>query len=117
MKKFTTPFIILLLSSSLLFASDIEGKWTATIDTDNGSLTFYAEFDVNGDAMTGTLWSDQGSVEISNGKVSGNTFEYTFELDYQKIGHKGKLVDGKLMINTSGAYGEREFVMTKVKKE
>lgn len=108
--------MILLFSTTVLFASDIGGKWTATIDTDNGPMTFYAEFTVNGETLTGTLWNDQGSVEISQGKISESTFEYAFELDYQKIIHKGKLIDGKLKINTSGAYGEREFTMKRVKE-
>jgi hypothetical protein len=116
MKKVISPLMILLFSTTVLFASDIGGKWTATIDTDNGPMTFYAEFTVNGETLTGTLWNDQGSVEISQGKISGSTFEYAFELDYQKIIHKGKLIDGKLKINTSGAYGEREFTMKRIKE-
>ena len=109
-------FTIALLFSTVLFASELEGKWKATVDTDNGPFTFYAEFVVKGELLTGTLSSDMGSVEITDGAIKGNEFEYKFELDYNTIKHTGKLVDGKLKIKSGGDY-EMEFEMTKVKKE
>jgi hypothetical protein len=117
MKKRIISFLLLLFCSSVLFASGIEGKWTATIETDNGPFTFYAEYVVKGEVITGTLYNDQGSIEISNGKINGDEFEYTFELDYNKFKHTGKLVAGKLKIKSSGDYGESEFTLTRVKKE
>lgn len=117
MKKRIIPFILFIFCSSVLFASGIEGKWTTTMETDNGPFTFYAEYTVKGEVVSGTLSSDMGSVEISEGKINGDEFEYTFEIDYNKLKHVGKLVDGKLLIKSSGAYGESEFTMTRVKKE
>jgi len=58
-----------------------------------------------------------GSVDIENGKIKGNEFEYTFDIDYNTMKHKGKLVDGELVITTSGEYGDREYKMTRVKEE
>ena len=117
MKKRIFSFLLFLFCSTFLFASGIEGKWTTTIETDNGPFTFYAEYSVKGETITGTLSSDMGSVEISNGKVNGDEFEYTFELDYNTIKHTGKLVDGKLKIKSGADYGDSEFTMTRVKKE
>jgi hypothetical protein len=110
-------FIVFAFTCSVLFASEIEGKWKATIDTDNGPFTFYADYVVKDAKISGTLSNDMGSVEIEEGKVEEETFEYTFYIDYSKITHKGKLVDGKLKIKSSGDMGESEFEMTKVKKE
>lgn len=116
MKRF---FILaaFLVTTTVLFASKVEGKWTATVDTDNGPFTFTAEYVVKDGKITGTLSSDMGSVEIEPGTIKGNEFEYTFYIDYNKLTHKGKLVDGKLKIKSSGDYGESEFEMTRVKKE
>ena len=108
---------VLVLTTTVLFASKVEGKWTATIDTDNGPFTFTAEYVVKEGKISGKLASDMGEVEIEPGKVNGDEFEYSFYIDYNKITHKGKLVDGKLKIKTSGDYGDREFEMTPVKKE
>ncbi len=117
MKKRIIPFLLFLFCSTILLASGLEGKWTATIETDNGPFTFYAEYVVKGEVITGTLSSDAGSVEISDGKINGDEFEYTFDIDYNKLKHVGKLVDGELKIKSSGDYGESEFTMTRVKKE
>ncbi len=108
---------VFLLATTVLFASKIEGKWTATIDTDNGPFTFTAEYVVKDGKITGKLASDMGEVDIESGKVTGDEFEYSFYIDYNKITHKGKLVDGKLKIKSSGDYGDSEFEMTPVKKE
>lgn len=108
---------VFMLATTVIFASKVEGKWTATIDTDNGEFTFTAEYVVKDGKIAGTLSSDMGSVEIESGKVNGDEFEYSFYIDYSKITHKGKLVDGKLKIKSSGDYGDSEFEMTPVKKE
>ena len=117
MKKILISAFLLLFSTTILFASKIEGKWKATIETDNGPFTFYAEYVVKDGKITGTLSSDMGSVDIESGTVKGDEFEYSFYIDYSKMVHKGKLVDGKLKIKSSGDYGDSEFEMTKVKKE
>jgi len=117
MKKLLATVTTLILFSTVLFASEVEGKWTATIETENGPFTFFAEYKVNGNQISGTLSSDMGSVDISEGKIDGDEFEYTFEIDYYKMKHEGKLVDGKLKIKSSGEYGESEFEMTRVKNE
>lgn len=117
MKKILISAVLVLLCNAALFASGVEGKWYATIDTDNGPFSFTAEYVVTGDKISGTLSSDMGSVEISDGKITGDEFEYSFEIDYNKITHKGKLVEGKLKIKSGGAYGDSEFTMTREKKE
>ncbi len=103
-------FILLsfLLTTTILFASKVEGKWTTTIDTDNGPLTFTAEFAVNDGKITGTLTSDTGAVEIEEGTIKGDEFEYSFYLDV-KYTHKGKLVDGKLEIISTADNGDMTF--------
>ncbi len=117
MKKIFVSTIMLFLFTTVLFASKVEGKWTATIDTDNGSFTFTAEYTVKGEVITGTLSSDMGSVEVANGKIIGDEFEYSIDIDGSIIKHKGKLVEGKIEIKSSGDYGESEFKMTRVKEE
>ena len=117
MKKIVLTSVVLFLFSGLLFASGVEGKWTATIKTENGDFTFYADYVVKDNVITGKLTSDMGSVDIKNGKIEGDSFEYTFEIDYNTIKHKGTLTDGVLKIKSSGDYGESEFEMKRVEKE
>ena len=116
MKKFT---IISLLSviCAITFAQSIEGTWKTTIDTDNGPYTFYAEYKVDGETLTGRLYSVDGSVNIYNCKINGNEFEYNFDLNYYQIKHEGKLTDGVLKMKSVADERESEFTMTRVEKE
>lgn len=117
MKKLFVSAILVFLFSAALFAANVEGKWYATIETENGPFSFTADYVVKGDVISGALSSDMGSVEIANGKITGDEFEYTFEIDYNTYKHKGKLVDGKLKIKSGGPNGEIEITMTREKKE
>lgn len=116
MKKILISTCFMLLSLAA-FSQSIAGKWTSTIDTDNGSFTFFAEYKVDGETLTGKLYSDYGTVQISNGTIKGNEFEYTFEIEYNTLKHKGKLVDGELKMTMTSNNGDTEFTMTAVKEE
>ena len=116
MKKFTLSALLLVLCA-LTFAQNIEGTWTTTLDTDNGPYTFYAEYKVNGDTLKGKLYSIDGSVKIYNTKISGDEFEYNFDLDYFQIKHEGKLIDGELKITSISDNDESEFTMIRAEEE
>ncbi len=112
-KALTTLFIFL---CTITFAQNLNGTWTTTLDTENGPYTFYAELKADGDALTGRLYSVDGSVNISEGKINGNEFEYKFLLNYNEIKHEGKLVDGDLKIKSTSENGDGEFTMKRVSK-
>jgi hypothetical protein len=116
MKKIIISTVLLMLST-MAFSQSIEGTWTTTLKSENGSYTFYAELKVKGDTLTGRLYSIDGSVNIYDGKIENNEFSYNFDLNYNKITHEGKLVDGDLQMKSSSANGEMEFVMTRVEDE
>ena len=115
MKK-TTITTLLMLLCTITFSQELEGTWTTTLDTDNGPYTFFAEYNVDGDALKGRLYSVDGSVNISDGKINGDEFEYKFLLNYSEIKHKGKLVDGELKIKSITENNESEFAMTRYSK-
>ncbi len=117
MKRILISMVVLLFCGTALFAGEIQGKWKATIETDNGPFSFTAEYKTEGEKISGTLSSDMGSVTISEGVVKGDEFEYSFYIENSLIKHKGKLVNGELKIKSSGDYGESEFTMTPVKQE
>ena len=115
MKKIFAITLTLLLCSSLAFASKIEGKWAASIDTDNGTFEFTLDYKVDGEKLSGTISSDMGSLDFTDGKIEGETFEYKLDIDGYVIKHKGKILNEKeIEISSSGDYGERDFVIKKV---
>ena len=59
-----------------------------------------------------------GELEFTDGKISGDTFEYKFYIEGYSITHKGTVLNEKeIKINSSGDYGESEFTIKKVVKE
>lgn len=117
MKKNVITALFMLIST-LTFAQNIEGTWTATIDTENGLFTFYADFDIDDEGkLTGRLYSDPGSVYIYETKIDGDKFEYSFDIDYNKLKHKGKMVDGKLEIKMISENNESDFTMSRIEKK
>jgi hypothetical protein len=77
-------------------AADISGRWTASFDTQIGKQNYTYDFKVTGTALTGRAKSDNGDVEIKDGKVTGDTVTFVENLSFQgmelKITYTGKMV-------------------------
>jgi hypothetical protein len=85
----------LLLVSAPLRAADISGTWTASFETQIGTQNYTYTFKVDGATLTGRAKSDNGDVEIKEGKVTGDTVTFVENLDFQgmelKITYTGKI--------------------------
>jgi hypothetical protein len=116
MNKIYVSSIMLLLCSTLVMASKIDGKWKATIESDAmGTMEFTLEYKVDGESLSGTLISDFGDLPITGGKVNGNEFEYKIDVMDSIIEHKGKLInDNEITIKSIGGQGESEFTITRI---
>ena len=116
MKKIFVSVFMMLFCSTILFASSkIEGKWAASIDTDNGTFEFTLTYKVDGDKLSGLIASDMGELEFTDGKISGDTFEYKLDIDGYSITHKGEVLNEKeIRISSSGDYGENQFMLKKI---
>jgi hypothetical protein len=64
-------------------AADITGTWKASFDTQIGTQNYTYEFAVNGTTLTGRAKSDNGDVEITEGKVENDTVTFVENLDFQ----------------------------------
>jgi hypothetical protein len=77
-------------------AADITGKWTAAFDTQIGEQKYTYDFQVKGSQLTGTAASANGTTEIKNGKVDGDTVTFVETLNFQgmvlEISYTGKIV-------------------------
>ena len=93
--------------------SEVEGRWKATIGTENGPFSLTVAYRVDGENLTGTFFTDIGNLEFSNGKIAANEFEYSFYLDGNLMKHKGNLENGIITIKSSGGTGDYEFSMTR----
>ncbi len=55
---------------------DIAGKWETTRETPRGTMTSTFTFEVDGDKLSGTVGSQMGDSEISDGTVEGNKISF-----------------------------------------
>jgi hypothetical protein len=95
-RRFWLAITLCVVSLALLRAADISGKWTASFDTQIGKQNYTFDFKVAGTTLTGRAKSDNGDVEIKEGKVTGDTVTFVENLNFQgmelKISYTGKIV-------------------------
>lgn len=113
MKKFFISTLLIIFCSTLVFASNVDGKWNASIDTDNGVWEFSVVYKVSGEKISGEFITDYGNMIFSDGKISGKEFEYSFDIEGVEHTHKGKLINDKEILikysNENGNEGEFTF--------
>jgi hypothetical protein len=67
----------------LAMAAEFDGTWTATFETQVGEQNYTYTFTVDGMEVTGTAVSANGEVEITAGKIEGDTISFVENLNYQ----------------------------------
>ena len=100
--------------AATLSAADVGGKWTGDVSTPDGqtiSLTF--TFKLDGGKVTGTVTGPTGDIDISDGKMDGETLQFGLSVDAggQQLVFKctGKLAaDDQLKITMNGG-GDMSF--------
>lgn len=77
MKKLFAATLVFALSSAVAFAADFNGKWTAEVPSrQGGTMTQTFTLKADGSKLTGSLSSQMGDVEITNGKVDGDNISF-----------------------------------------
>jgi len=83
-----------------LLGADITGTWTASFDTQVGVQNYTYTFKVDGNKLTGTAKSDNGTVQITDGTVNGDDVSFVENLDFQgmslRIVYKGKVAGDEI---------------------
>jgi hypothetical protein len=68
---------------TITWAADVTGKWVAQVPAREGQTretTF--NFKVEGEKLTGTMSGNQGEVQISDGKVSGDDISFKVKVSF-----------------------------------
>lgn len=78
---------MLLLMTTLAQAADVTGRWLGKLGNSELALNLKAE----GKKLSGTMYTPDGDGPISNGKVSGNTFSFTYLTNGLSIPYTGVL--------------------------
>jgi hypothetical protein len=103
-------------------AADITGQWTASFDTQIGTQNYTYTFKVDGEKLTGTIKSDNGSGDLVDGSVKGDEVKFTENLDMQgtaiSITYDGKIADNDTINFTRqvGDFATETLVAKRVKQ-
>lgn len=102
--------LLLLALTVAAFAADPSGKWKTSFEGQSGPVELLYTFKVDGDKLTGTVASSMGEMEISEGKLEGDTITFAVVRDEFKIVHKGTISGDEMKLQVQA--GERTFEMT-----
>ncbi len=88
------------------YAADVTGTWKGTAETENGTIERTFVFKVDGTKLTGETTSEMlGKSTIEDGKVDGDTIEFTISVNFQgndtKIHYKGKVTGDEIHFTAS----------------
>ena len=108
---------------SVAWASDLNGKWVAQVQGQNGQTretTF--NFKVEGSKLTGTVSGRQGDNPISDGTIKGDDVSFTVTANFNgnqvKSLYKGKVSGDELKLTRTREGGDQppqEFTAKRVK--
>src|SRR3569833_1934562 len=96
-----------------VFAAAIDGKWTATYETQGNSITTTWDIKSDGNKLTGKASSSFGDRDITDGKIEGNTVTWTENIAAGgaaiKVVCKGTLIGDEIKLTlTVGEFGSTE---------
>lgn len=89
MRKAAIAVLVFALGSVAALAADFNGKWTADVQGRNGTQTITLDFHVDGSTLTGKITTPRGDMDISDGKVDGDTI--TFDQVMTRDGNEFKI--------------------------
>lgn len=120
LKKLALAVLFITLGAVTAFAADLNGKWSATVETQRGTQNLTFDFKVDGATLSGKITSPRGESDITDGKIDGDNLSFTqvvnFNGNEMKINYTGK-VDGD-SIKFTRTVGDRpavEFTATRDK--
>ena len=97
MRNFLLAVAFLALGSVAALAADFNGKWSGTVQGMRGPQNLTFNFKVDGATVTGTITTPRGDIDVSNGKIDGNTISFDQVMNFNgnsfTISYKGT-IDG-----------------------
>ena len=116
MKKriFTSAALLCCFIVCFALIADISGKWSGTIATPDGQdIPVTYNFKVDGEKLTGTADSPQGSVTIDDGKIKGDDFSFKVTVSGNDYPHTGKVYADSLAMNLDFGGQKVHFIVKK----
>lgn len=90
-KIFISAVLLCCAAAAFAYFANVDGKWSATLKAPDGNdfpLSF--TFKTDGDKLTGQLESQMGVINLTDGKVKGDSIWFTVDMGNMKILNSGK---------------------------
>jgi hypothetical protein len=118
--KFKALAIGMLLAASPLFAAEVDGNWAGSIDSPNGAIEIKFSFKADGEKLSGNTTGPDGmTVNIKNGKVTGNNLAFTVDIDMagqaMSFQYTGVISGSDLKLHTEFMGMPLDFALKKAK--
>ena len=121
LKKFGLALLFCALGSVSALAADFNGKWTAEVEGRMGPQTITFDFHVDGSTLTGKITTPRGDIDLSNGKVDGNSISFDQVMNFNgnsfTLSYQGTLDGDTIKFTRTFGGGDRppqEFVAKRV---
>ena len=87
---FTTLLVCFFIGAFAFFA-DLNGKWTGVLNAPDGNqYPLNYTFKIDNDKLTGTGQAPQGSIDLTEGKVKGDSLSFAIDVNGVKVINSGK---------------------------
>jgi len=110
--------VLTVLVAIFVFAANaqkIDGKWKTSIETPQGAIELTYTFKTDGEKLTGSIATDFGDMEFTNGKVSETEISYDLDMMGNSITQKGKIEGDVIKISMDSFDGQKiEMTLKKV---
>lgn len=107
--------VVGMMAAAVLSAADINGKWKGQMPGRNGTREVTFTFKADGGTLTGTMADERGTVNISDGKVTGDSVSFALETQRGKRTMTGTLAGDELKLKREGGQGNaQEFTAKRV---
>jgi len=92
MKKFfITAALLCTFGAAFAYFADMNGNWTGSLSAPDGNqYPLNYTFKIDGDKLTGKASSPEGSVDLNNGKVKGDSLWFSIDVNGTAIPHAAK---------------------------
>ncbi len=102
MKKKFSILALLVCSFVVCLAAfaDLNGKWKGVLKFGDFELPLTYTFKVEGETLTGAVNTDQAELPISNGKIKGNDFTFTIDVNGTANAQVGKFYGDSTVITS-----------------
>jgi hypothetical protein len=90
-KIFTTTALVCCFIGAFAFFADLNGKWTGVLTAPDGNqYPLNYSFKIDNDKLTGTGQSPQGTIDLTEGKVKGDSLSFAIDVNGVKVINSGK---------------------------